>query len=365
MDELQHTVTNNSWSTYTNMNNIYGQVPGPRLNTSSVTYLGQFKTSTECWAACNASMHPCRTWTFHELTFDPAWAGGCYTHPDGTWAPVAEAGVTSARGPATISALHFGRGGNQGGEGNDQAAEWFIENVMEELDAPNEFFYDNSTGRLLLVYNGSGTPPSNVVVPTLANIFELRGSPDFPVRNVTFQDLVVTMQRPTFLEPRGVPSGGDWALERMGALLLQGTEDVVIADCLFTQLESNAVFLSGYNRRTQILRNEFGWLGQNAIASWGLLEQLNDGTGGEQPRWTVVQGNFAHELGLIQKQSSAYFQAITALATLQDNIFFNLPRAAVNFNDGFGGGSTLRNNLLFNTCEESSDHGGLVGWLTG
>ena len=33
----------------------------------------------------------------------------------------------------------FGAGGNQGGEGNDGAGEWFIEGVEEELDAPNEF----------------------------------------------------------------------------------------------------------------------------------------------------------------------------------------------------------------------------------
>ena len=34
----------------------------------------------------------------------------------------------------------FGAGGNQGGEGRDFAAEWFISNVKEELDAPNEFW---------------------------------------------------------------------------------------------------------------------------------------------------------------------------------------------------------------------------------
>ena len=44
--------------------------------------------------------------------------------------------------------LTFGRGGNQGGEGNDRASEWWIEGVAEELDAPNEFFYDEKTGQL-------------------------------------------------------------------------------------------------------------------------------------------------------------------------------------------------------------------------
>ena len=41
---------------------------------------------------------------------------------------------------------------------------------------------------------------------------------------------------------------------------------------------------------------------------------------------------------------------------------FNIPRAAINFNDGMGGGDILENNLLFNTCRESGDHGPVNSW---
>ena len=44
------------------------------------------------------------------------------------------------------------------------------------------------------------------------------------------------------------------------------------------------------------------------------------------------------------------------------NIFFNGPRAGVNFNDGFGGESLLDQNILFNTCRESGDHGPFNSW---
>eukprot|EP01052_Picozoa_sp_SAG31_P052579 SAG31_NODE_13042_length_897_cov_0.740602_2_plen_115_part_00 len=87
-------------------------------------------------------------------------------------------------------------------------------------------------------------------------------------------------------------------------------------------------------------RNEFAWLGQNAIASWGRAKRFN-GTDGEFPRYTQITGNLARELGLIQKQSSFYFQAETAEALLAGNIAFNLPRAAVNFNDGRQAGSLV------------------------
>merc|ERR1712125_156196 len=39
-----------------------------------------------------------------------------------------------------------------------------------------------------------------------------------------------------------------------------------------------------------------------------------------------------------------------------------MPRAAININDGFGGGTVIESNLLFNTCRESGDHGPFNSW---
>lgn len=75
-----------------------------------------------------------------------------------------------------------------------------------------------------------------------------------------------------------------------------------------------------------------------------------------------MEGNFIHEIGHQQKQSSFYFQAETAQAIIRNNVCFNIPRAAINFNDGMGGGAELTQNLLFNTCRESSDHGAFNSW---
>ena len=63
-----------------------------------------------------------------------------------------------------------------------------------------------------------------------------------------------------------------------------------------------------------------------------------------------------------QKQSSLWFQAVTAQTTLHNNIFYNGPRAAFNFNDGFGGGDDIAGNLLLNCVRESSDHGPWNSW---
>ena len=228
------------------------------------------------------------------------------------------------------SVLTFGEpgpqgGGHQGGEGCEAGQEWFVEGVLEELDAANEFFHDAAAGVLYFSPNASdatgpgGAPPAEVAIPLLHTFFSLSGAQEAPVRNVSFSGITFTGGRPTFMEPRGQPSGGDWALERLGALLLEGTEDAAVSDCLFTRIDGNAVFLSGYNRRTVVARNEFVWLGQNAVASWGRTDEW-DGTGGQQPRHTTLFGNFAHEIGNIQKQSSFYFQAASCENTISSNV---------------------------------------------
>merc|ERR1711998_737510 len=87
-----------------------------------------------------------------------------------------------------------------------------------------------------------------------------------------------------------------------------------------------------------------------------------DGTDGNHPRYTTVQGCTAREVGLYEKQSSFFMQAKTAQSTIKGNVFFNGPRAGINANDGFGGGDEIAQNLVFSTCRESGDHGPFNSW---
>jgi hypothetical protein len=263
--------------------------------------------------------------------------------------------------------MFFDRGGHQGGEGTNEGDVWFVEGAREELDDVNEFFHDAAAGQLYFIPNASdaspvdGSPPAEVVVPHLAVLFSLFGAQEFPVRNVSFEGLAFADGRPTFMDQKSVPSGGDWALERQAALLVEGAEDVLVADALFSRIDGNALMLSGYTRGVVVRDSEFALLGGSAVALWGRAVDGYDITGGQQPRGTVVERCFFHDLGLIQKQSSGVFQGLAPRNAFRNLIFFNVPRAAVNFNDGAGGGSELAFSLLFNTCRESGDHG-LFSW---
>eukprot|EP01063_Lacrimia_lanifica_P034369 TRINITY_DN6337_c0_g3_i1.p1 TRINITY_DN6337_c0_g3~~TRINITY_DN6337_c0_g3_i1.p1 ORF type:complete len:833 (+),score=239.87 TRINITY_DN6337_c0_g3_i1:54-2552(+) len=274
------------------------------------------------------------------------------------------------------------KGGFQGARGSKKGAEWYIENLFEELDDANEFYFDNATKDLYYVLNATAGAGIDDLHFSAVNLFTLISHVgDFnskkPVKNVTIQGVTIRDTAMTVLEPHGVPSGGDWALERMGAVFYETTENCRFVGNNMTKVDGNGVFISGYARGFYAGKNEFSWIGATVMAAWGYTAPLGgdhgdsvlaqykvgvDGRAGEHPRDCVIEDNYIRELGHFIKQCSPWFQAKTYGTVLRRNIGFNMPRAGFNFNDGFGGGAEIVNNLLFNTCRESGDHAAFNSW---
>lgn len=261
-------------------------------------------------------------------------------------------------------------GAFQGSRGADAGEGTYVENVMEELDAPAEWFFNTTTQMLYLWHNASaGTPPpldGSIVLTQIKHLFNVTGTQDAPVTDITFSGLGFRDTSYTYLDPHGIPSGGDWALERSAVLFFEGTERVNVSGSVFERVDGNAIVLSAYNRNATIAYNEFYYIGSTAIAQWGNTDGGDprlpagygqDGTSGDQPRGTRIMYNLCHELGIWEKQSSFYTQFKSGRNHLEGNIVYNGPRAHINFNDGFLGGSLVTRNLVFNSCRESSDHG--------
>jgi hypothetical protein len=242
-----------------------------------------------------------------------------------------------------------------------------IENVAEELDAPGEWFHDVVAQKLYLWWNATaGTPPpsdGSLSATQSQVLFNATGSQDAPVRGLSFLGLGFRDTAQTLLVPHGAPSSGDWALQRTAALFFEGTENTTVEGCFFERFDGLGVFFSGYTRGASVSHSEFAWGGETCIALWGYGRGSPvpgvgpDMTGGDQPRGTYIGYNVFREIGVWQKQSSAVFQAEAGLSLIEHNLMYNMPRAAVCFNDGALGGSVLQFNVMANTCRESGDHG--------
>ena len=255
--------------------------------------------------------------------------------------------------------LTFAYGGWQEARGCSHGAEWYVENIMEELDSPGEWFYNATTMKLYLYPNMS--LPTEGVGTVLDVLIAIRGTMDIPVRQVSIVNVVFAHSAITFFKPYEVPSGGDWSVYRGGAVFVEGVDGFNLQGCLFDAVGGNGVVLSGYVRNAVIRENEFVWSGDSAIVSVG-DSHLIDGTLGTQPRGTRIIGNLVHENGVFGKQTCAYVQSLSCQTEITGNVFFNGPRAGINFNDGFGGGNVIEHNLLFNQVRETGDHGPFNSW---
>ena len=68
-----------------------------------------------------------------------------------------------------------------------------------------------------------GTPPVPVCIS--------RHQGGAAVTDVALSGTTYTSAAYTYMKPHGVPSAGDWALDRWGAIFLQGTESAKIEGC--------------------------------------------------------------------------------------------------------------------------------------
>ena len=172
-------------------------------------------------------------------------------------------------------------GGQQEARGNSNGAEWYVENIREELDAPREWFADFKANKLYYHPNGTA-PPAKVVVPRLATLISIDGGPPSAdgkpraasaiVSGVQLRGLTVTHSLTTFLGEYEVPSGGDWSMHRGGAVFATGVTGLQVESVHFTRLGGNAVMLSEYARDSSFTGCEFSWIGDSGIGQMGSVK---------------------------------------------------------------------------------------------
>ena len=121
--------------------------------------------------------------------------------------------------PRTQSNLE---GGIQGGEGVTGGEAWYIENVLEELDSEREWVFDTPTSTLYYKPNATevdvntGAPTGAFVATNLKVLFNITGTMQAPAHHVAIQGVTLRDTVYTYFDPHGLPSGGDWALQKQG-----------------------------------------------------------------------------------------------------------------------------------------------------
>ncbi|CAF1256144.1 unnamed protein product [Rotaria sp. Silwood1] len=262
---------------------------------------------------------------------------------------------------STQNTTIFSREDFQEVRGSGNGGAFYVANIFEELDLSNEWFLDKDIRTLYFMQNES--MPQIFLASQIPCLICISGnSIQDSIHNVLIQGLTLTQTSNTYMRDYMGPSGGDWAVHRGGNIYLTNTRNITITRYLFMEPGSNGVALIDYNDAISITLNEFVWLANSAIILVGSTNGIDGFSMASQPANTLIQSNLIHETGIYVKQSSPILISVSRSVSVIGNLMFNIPRAAINVNDGFYGINTLSWNIIFNTVRETSDHRLINTW---
>ena len=258
----------------------------------------------------------------------------------------------------------------------------YVENIFEELDAPGEWYYDSSLGKLYLY------PPLGVDLKKasfersiLNDIIHIVGNENNPAENVEIFGISFEHTNRTFMLTKEPLLRSDWTVYRGGAVLIEGAKNVTVNNCQFKDLGGNAVFVSKFNRNVSIRENSISHIGGNGIAFVGdtsavrspsfryenfiPLEALDKTPGPKSnnyPSHCDATENLIYDIGKIEKQVAGVEISMSSEINVSHNTIYDVPRAGINIGDGCWGGHTIQFNDVFNTVLETGDHGAFNSW---
>lgn len=265
--------------------------------------------------------------------------------------------------------IWFGDGGHQLGAQFshspaqvDQRSRFFVENVFEELDSPGEWYLDREEGVLYwMPEEGIDLENAIVEVPLLKTAIEFRGTRKKPVHDITMERVRITGTATTFLDQYEIPSLGDWALHRNGAVLMEGSRNCTISGCWFDATGGNAVFINRYNRDALVEGCTFAETGDSAVCVVGEYESTA-GTQKPFPFECRVENNWIHHCGEFGKQIAGVYISRAKRISVRNNLIHDMSRAGICIGDGTWGGHIIEANHVHDTCRQTHDHGPFNSW---
>ncbi|MES2276662.1 MAG: PDZ domain-containing protein [Bacteroidota bacterium] len=258
----------------------------------------------------------------------------------------------------------------------------FVENVFEELDAPNEWYYDHAT-HTLYYYPPAGLDLAKAIIatPQLESLFNFKGDAAKRVTHISIAGLQLTQTLRTFMQNREPLLRSDWTIYRVGAVTMDGTANCQVKNCYFNTVGGNAMVFSNYNRDSEISGCRIADAGSSGVVFVGdpaavrsplfqysqanQLDQIDKTPGPKGSNYPAncrVYNCLIEGIGQIEKQVAGVQLSMCQNITVSHNTIDDVPRAGINVNEGTWGGHVIEYNDVFNTVQETGDHGSFNSW---
>lgn len=256
----------------------------------------------------------------------------------------------------------------------------FIENVKEELDTLNEWYYDQQARQLYLKSNADLTK-ALIESPQIESLLELKGTEASPVKYINIEGITFSHNLRTFMKNREPLLRSDWTIYRKGAITIEAAEYVSIKGCVFSEMGGNVIMYNNYNKQHLFSGNHIYNSGGNGISYVGDpkavrspsfrygdfvryadLDKQKGPIGNNFPSECTAYDNLIHDIGQVEKQTAGVQISMAQNITISHNTIYQVPRAGVNVSEGTWGGHQIDHNDVFETVLETGDHGAFNSW---
>jgi len=256
-----------------------------------------------------------------------------------------------------------------------------VENIFEELDAPEEWFY-NATEHKLYYMPAANVDlrKAKVEIVRLKTLIDFKGTKTQPVQNIKIQGFAFRHAARTFMENKEQLLRSDWTVSRTAAVIFNGATDCSITDCEFDQVGGNTILVNNYNQRIAIQGcyiHDSGasgvvFVGDPAAVRSPLFRYAKqdykniDRTPGPKtdnyPANCVVENCLITRTGRDEKQTAPVHISMSFGVKVSHCSIYDVPRAGININEGTFGGHVIEYCDIFNTVLETGDHGSFNSW---
>lgn len=232
----------------------------------------------------------------------------------------------------------------------------WLENALELLDEPGEWYLDETEHKLYYMPRSYEDMSSvTITMPTIdGELLTITGSgydDDKMARSLAFEG--ITFADTTWLRPNSSNGHSDVQNNHIrdnadhlqtAAVVVKAANSVRFVGCTFTRLGINGLqFIDGV-QNVEIVGNRFYDISSDAINVGQPQEDYNP-TGNEMLKNFQINNNYIHDIGVDYASSAAISIAFAANVTSVHNEIFNVPYSGYHIGYGW---QTRRENILKN-----------------
>jgi hypothetical protein len=147
---------------------------------------------------------------------------------------------------------------------------YWLENVLEALDTPGQWYLDRPLGRLYyLPKPGEDLEKAEIIAPRLSRLVSIEGTQETPVKHLRFQG--ITFAHTEWLEPPDWPREGRYTgawYDVPAAISLTHALECVVTRCVIEHGVAYGVEVREGCRDVEISRNRMSDLGAGGVKLW-------------------------------------------------------------------------------------------------